>query len=51
MPKEKLWLVKREVYATTLKQAMRGKGSIYCIEESSITPDKAKKVGFTTKKK
>lgn len=51
MPKEKLWIVKREVYASTIKQAMVKRGHIYAIEEANNTPDKEKKVGFTIKKK
>ena len=52
MAKEKLWLVKREVYASTIKQALVKRGHVYSIEETSTDRDKdKKKVGFTPKKK
>lgn len=54
LKKKKLYLVKREVFATSLKAAMTGRGTIYSIEEG-LTPvnppeEKKKPVSFQDKK-
>ena len=52
MKSKKLFLVKREVKAYTIQQAMNGKGRIYEIVECEKIPeeDKNKKVGFNNNK-
>lgn len=50
--KKKLWLVKREVIATSITAAMRGKGRIYEIQETrdEVPNEKSILVGFSKKK-
>ena len=49
-PKVKLWLVKKEVLAKTLREAITKPGRVYEIQEASKEyqpEEKPKKVGFT----
>lgn len=50
---KKLYLVKREVIATSIKKAMTNKGHIYEISlaEEKNWPQEKKQVGFRSKKK
>jgi hypothetical protein len=50
--KKKLYLVKREVLATSAEQAIHGKGKVYCVElaEDKFQPEEKKdKLGFSIK--
>ena len=52
--KKKLYLVKREVWATSLKRAIETKGKVYEIAETGMEKNEKSKVGFnvpTTPKK
>lgn len=51
MPDLRMWIVKREVLATSLIKAATGKGKVYSIEEADekFQPEKKKKVGFNKK--
>jgi hypothetical protein len=49
MDKKKIFLVKREVIASNIKEAMRKKGRIYSIEETEEEVKKDKSVGFDKK--
>lgn len=53
MAKEKVYIVKKEVRATSIEKALRAKGIIYAIEESTYTPNKEteKTAGFSNDKK
>lgn len=55
LKKQKLYLVKREVIATSIQKAMTNKGTIYSIEvtEEKSWPEQKKKekLGFENKKK
>jgi hypothetical protein len=46
MPKEKLFLVKREVMAKNIREAMYKDGKIYSIEEALDQPEDKNKLGF-----
>ena len=50
----KLWLVKQEVLATTLQQALHGKGRVYEVQEAAkeYQPEETPKkiAGFVSKK-
>jgi len=43
--------VKREVVATSIRQAMTKRGVIYAIEESETTVPQKTKIGFSSNKK
>ena len=43
-----MFLVKREVMATTIESAMKSKGRIYEVVECEKQPVKMKEVGFKT---
>lgn len=50
--KKRLWLVTREVYATTIEKAIHSKGRVYdCCEAKDSKEEEKKAVGFQTKKK
>lgn len=51
MRKNKLYLVKREVWATNIKTAMISKGSIYSVElaDDKFQPLTDKPIGFKKK--
>jgi hypothetical protein len=46
--KKRLWIVKREVLATSLEKALKGKGRLYEITEADekFQPEEKKKLGF-----
>ena len=44
--KKKLYLVKRDVWAHSIKAAMIGRGKIYEIMETDTPPEEKKQVGF-----
>lgn len=48
----KLWLVKREVIATTMEKALKGKGRIYeiTLADEKSWPTKSKKTGFNARR-
>lgn len=50
--KKKMYLVKREVIASNIKDAMVKRGRIYCIElaEEKSQPEENKSVGFIKEK-
>ena len=45
----KMWLVKREVMAKSLAEAIRKPGRVYSVEEAGkeYQPEEIKKIGFT----
>ena len=47
----KLYLVKREVVATSLKKALENKGIVYevCLADEKSWPENKKKIGFKKK--
>jgi len=49
--KERMYLVKKEVIAKNIKEAMYKDGKIYCIElaEEKFQPEDNKEVGFNKK--
>ena len=47
---KKLYLVKREVYANSIGEALHKDGEIYSIELALDQPDKELKAGFTNEK-
>lgn len=51
MKKKKLYLVKREVFASNIKEAMTAKGKIYEIQECEKPMEKESKVGFAISSK
>lgn len=44
--KKKIYYVKREVLATSIKKAMTARGVIYEIQESTSQPQQNSKIGF-----
>lgn len=52
MPDLKMWIVKREVLATSLVKAATSQGRIYEITEAAkeFQPDKKKIIGYKNKK-
>lgn len=52
MNKKKMYLVKREVIATTVEKALKAKGHVYEVtlaDEKSWPQEKTKKLGFNAR--
>ena len=46
MAEKKMYLVKREVIANNIREAMNGKGKIYCVELAEDKFQENIKIGF-----